>query len=169
MRRKIKKIEPPDCFHLDAAEGWLGLGNHHEAQEELERISPELRAHPNVLEMRWKVHAAAGQWEQAAGTARELTIQLPEDSSGWIHQAYSLHELKRTQEAWDVLHPQADQFPKQYLIRYNLACYACQLGDLKMALDLLKKAMKLAGKKVIRAMALQDPDLKPLWNQIGNI
>jgi hypothetical protein len=45
----------PDAMHFQAAEGWLGLGNHLEANEELEMITPTLRAHPDVLEMRWHV------------------------------------------------------------------------------------------------------------------
>ena len=36
--------EPPDSFHVRAAHGWLGLDNHIEANEELEKITPQLRA-----------------------------------------------------------------------------------------------------------------------------
>jgi hypothetical protein len=36
-----KRIKPPDSVHLKAAEGWLELGNHLEANEELENISPQ--------------------------------------------------------------------------------------------------------------------------------
>jgi len=80
-----------------------------------------------------------------------------------------LHELKRTKEAWGVLVPIVDKFPDEYIIRYNLACYACQLGNLNEAWRWLKKAIDLAGKKDIRTMALDDPDLQPLWNKIGEI
>jgi hypothetical protein len=37
-------------MHLAAADGWLGLKNHLAANSELEKITPELRAHPDVLE-----------------------------------------------------------------------------------------------------------------------
>jgi hypothetical protein len=83
-----------------------------------------------------------------------------------IHWAYSLHELKRTKEARAVLLPMADKFPDQYIIPYNLACYCCQLGELKESLQWLGKAIDLAGKKEIRLMALEDPDLEPLRKQI---
>jgi hypothetical protein len=33
----------------------------------------------------------------------------------------------------------------------------------------LEKGMDLAGKKDIRQMALDDPDLEPLWTEIGEI
>jgi hypothetical protein len=54
----VKPLEPPDGFHLLAAHGWLELGNHAEANEELEKIAPELRARPDVLKVRWEIYAA---------------------------------------------------------------------------------------------------------------
>lgn len=105
----------------------------------------------------------------AAEVARGLSVLLPENSWGYIHYAYSLHELKRTKEAWGVLIPVADKFPDVYLISYNLACYCCQLGNLKEAHQWLEKAIDIAGKKDIRKMALDDPDLEPLWKEISEI
>jgi hypothetical protein len=43
---RLKKRQ--DLRHLQAAQGWFELGNHVEAAEELEQISPQLRAHPPV-------------------------------------------------------------------------------------------------------------------------
>jgi tetratricopeptide (TPR) repeat protein len=169
MSTKLKLLQPPDSFHLEAAAGWLELGNHLEAHEELACISPKMRAHPYVLEARWKVYAKAKKWEMAADVAQALTIVLPEDSYGWNQWAFSLHELKRTKEAWDVLEPIADQFRNNHVIRYNLACYSCQLGNLKEALRWLEKAIELAGNEDIRTVALDDPDLEPIKNRIGGI
>ena len=81
--------------------------------------------------------------------------------------ACALHELKRTQEAWSVLSAVVDKFPKQYLFRYNLACYACQLGNLKEAYGWLEKTFDLNPQA--RKMALDDKDLEPLWVDIGEI
>jgi len=36
----MKDLPFPDNKHLEAAEGWLGLGNWLEANEELENITP---------------------------------------------------------------------------------------------------------------------------------
>ncbi len=154
---------------LAAAEGWLELGDHLEANEELEQITPEMRGHPFVLRVRYGIYAAAKKWEMAAEVARGITLILPENSWGYIQCAYSLHELKRTKEAKCVLLPMADKFPDNYLISYNLACYCCQLGQLKESLLWLDKAIDLEGKKDIRSMALDDPDLKPLWPDISEI
>lgn len=168
MGTELKPLEPPDDFFLKAAEGWLELGNWLEANEELERITPAMRAHPNVLRLRWEIYAQAKKWEMAAEVARALSEMLPENSWGFIHYAYSLHELKRTKEAYAVLIPVVDKF-SEYIMRYNLACYSCQLGNLEESKQWLEKAIAVAGKKEIRLMALDDTDLKPLWSQIGSI
>jgi predicted Zn-dependent protease len=165
----MKGLSPPNSLHLRAAEGWLELGNWLEANEELERITPAMRAHPNVLRMRWEIYAKAGKWEMAAEVGRGISVAWPENSWGFIHYAYALHVLKRTKEAYAVLIPIADKFPDEFRISYNLACYSCQLGNLKESKQWLEKAIAVAGKKEIRLMALEDDDLKPLWKNIGQI
>jgi tetratricopeptide (TPR) repeat protein len=75
----MKPLPYPDNQHLEAAEGWLELGNHLEANEELEKITPQLRAHPYVLEIRYKIYDRAGRWEMALEVARGLMRILPEN------------------------------------------------------------------------------------------
>lgn len=55
----MNELEPPDSFHLRAAIGWIELGNCLEANEELENISPSMRVHPDVLNLRWHICAKA--------------------------------------------------------------------------------------------------------------
>jgi len=43
-------------------------------------------------------------------------------------------------------------------IRFNLACYACQLGSLGECMDFLKEAVKRD--KRFKVMAMEDEDLK---------
>jgi hypothetical protein len=51
-----------------------------------------------------------------------------------------------------------------------LACYSCQLGELKAAFAWLQRAIEVAGKEEeIRLMALDDPDLQPLIKRIGEV
>src|SRR6185503_7929694 len=105
MGQQIEPLAPPDSFHLNAAVGWLELGNPLEANDELEKIALALRVHPDVLKVQYEVYAKARKWEIAADTAQAITQAVPDISYGWIHLAYALHELKRTQEAWNVLLP----------------------------------------------------------------
>jgi len=162
-------MELTDQRFLEAAQGWLGLGNHIEANQELDQITPRLLAHPDVLRVRYEIYAAAKKWEMAAEIAQAICKMVPDNVFGFVHLAYALHELKRTKEAHDVLLPVVAQFPDQYLLRYNLACYCCQLGKMKESWKWLEKAIDLADTKEVKLMALNDPDLEPLWGEISEI
>jgi tetratricopeptide (TPR) repeat protein len=152
----MKPLEHPDSFHLQAAQGWLELGNDHEANEELEQITPELRSHPDVLEVRWHIYAHAKKWEVCVDLAGAIIKLVPEKPFGWIHRSFALHELKRTQEAFDLLMPVAKDFPKVWTITYNLACYCAQLGRLKECEQWFNKAMAIDEQTVRRAALVQD-------------
>jgi predicted Zn-dependent protease len=155
-----------DTRHLEAAQGWLGLGNWREASAELVNIAAELQSHPDVLQVRWAIHAAAKEWESAAEIAETFRSARPDSPFGFVHLAYALHEMKRTQEARDVLLPVLDKFRDEFIIRYNLACYACQLGDGEGAWQWLEKSMALTDPDEVKRMALSDPDLEPLRTRI---
>ncbi len=159
-------LKAPDSHHLRAAEGWLELGNAAEAGRELDRIPDKHQSHPDVLEARWSVCATARNWTGALAAAEQLVTKAPGRCSGWIHRSYSLHELKRTQEARDQLLPAAARFPKVSTIPYNLACYDCQMGRLAEARQWLALAMTLGRGEDVIALALEDADLKPLWREL---
>jgi hypothetical protein len=57
--------------------------------------------------------------------------------------------------------------PEEPTIHYNLACYECQLGNLSGAKQHLIKATKADEK--FKLMALDDPDLEPLWAEVDQI
>jgi tetratricopeptide (TPR) repeat protein len=165
-------LEPPNTHHIRAAIGWLELGNHAEAGEEIARITPGLLNHPDVLEVRWAVCAAGGSWDAALAVAESLVSVAPERSSGWVHRAYALRRVKSggLQLAWAALRPAYEKFPKEDLIPYNLACYAAQFGRLDEAWEWLHKAMEAAGDvKAIRERSLSDTDLRELWDRIREL
>jgi uncharacterized protein HemY len=84
----MKPVEPPDFYHLRAAVGWLELDKHFEANAELEKITAQLRAHPDVLKVRWRIYAKAKKWEACLEIARALTDMEPDKPGGWIdHQS----------------------------------------------------------------------------------
>jgi hypothetical protein len=74
----------PDQNHLQAAEGWLELGNAQEANQELEQITPSLRAHPAVLDLRWKIYAEAKKWPACLDIATAITKLAPDAPTGRI-------------------------------------------------------------------------------------
>jgi len=84
MSRKMKKLALQDQRFIEAAEGWLGLGDHLAANEELEQISPEFRADPRVLEVRLQFYWAAKKWEACVEIAGALVRMKPDNEYGWI-------------------------------------------------------------------------------------
>ena len=159
----MKPFDAPDNHHLSASQGWLGLGNPLEADKELEHISPQLRTHPDVLEVRWHINACKKDWSACLDLAQTILKLEPKRAEAWIHRSFALHELKRTQEAFDQLLVGAKSFPKVWTIPYNLACYCAQLGRLKECRSWLNKAMAI-DEETVRRAAVDDPDLKPFWD-----
>lgn len=155
-------MELIDKRRIEAAQGWLGLGDWLSANEELESLPPKMRAHPDVLLLRCEIYAKAGKWESVVEVASSLVAGIPKRREAWIHRSYALHVLKRTQEAFDLLLPAVDEFPPHWLIPYNLACYACQLGRIDEAETWFKRAMDL-DERGVKRIALDDPDLETLW------
>jgi hypothetical protein len=162
----MEVLEQSDRKVLDAAEGWLGLGSWRQAETELVGITPKLRRHPDVLKVRWQILAAQGKWVLAGQIARSICTLAPDDPFGWAHLAYAAHKLDHTSEARNVLLTVVDDFPGEYSIRYDLACYTCQLGNLGEAWYWLQKALELPHSKKLDRMALQDPSLEPLWRTL---
>ncbi len=165
----VEGIGYPDRHYVNAANGWLELGDSAEAARELRRLSPAAMGHADVLDLRWRLYAARRQWDSALDVARLVTTVAPDRPSGWIHQSYTLHEMKRTEEALHLLLPIVEQFPDEVTIAYNLACYTCQLGDLVGAKIWLARAAKGWGKLPLKQMAMDDPDLVPLKEYISTL
>jgi Flp pilus assembly protein TadD len=162
----MQPLDIADQRHLDAAEGWLGLGSYRDAQEELEQITRAMQIHPEVLQVRWEIQATAKDWPRALESAATMVQVAPEDPRGWIHRSYCLHEMKQTEAARDNLLRVADQFKSSSTLCYNLACYECQLGRLEQARSWLRKAIASGDAYHIKQTAQLDADLKPLWDEI---
>ncbi len=159
-------LPPPDSHHLSAAIGWMELKNLEEALADLDRIKESRQRHPEVLEVRWTIYAAQQKWESCVDIAKIITMVAPEDPFGWVHLSFALHELKRTQEAYNNLLKVLPNFPEDWLMRYNMACYACQLGANEEAQRWLNEAKSQRGDQTaIQNMATTDPDLAPLFKK----
>lgn len=162
----VAALQPPDSFYLQAAQGWVELGNCLEAQQELDKIRPEMRRNPAVLNVQWEIYAAEKKWAPAVEIAASLIELQPDNALGWVHRSYALHELKLTLQARDNLLQIVDKFPSSVTIRYNLACYECQLGNLAQARIWLEMAFRMGNHSQMKLAALEDQDLKPLWQEI---
>src|SRR5258705_7224706 len=132
----------PDILHLRAAEGWLGLGDHESANQELEGISMDCQAHPAVLGTRYCVYAAEKKWDACVEVGRKLVELEPKESFGWVNRSYALRRAPGggVQAAYDALKPAAERLDDLEHVTFNLACYACQLGNLEVARAWLAQA-----------------------------
>ena len=73
---------------------------------------------------------------------------------------------ERTREAFEKLRVVADSWPKAWLVPYNLACYCAQLGRLEECATWFQRAM-MADENKSKLAAIDDPDLKPLWDSMS--
>ncbi|MEO6181652.1 MAG: tetratricopeptide repeat protein, partial [Verrucomicrobiota bacterium] len=151
------------------AVGWLELGNFLEANEELEKIQPQLRAHPDVLYLRYLIYAKAKKWTEAAILAQTLVELVPTESVHWTGFAYATRRKPdgSIEEARTILQKAATIFPTEFLICFNLACYESQLGNFTEAKQWLDAALELGDRQIVQGMILNDPDLEPLRNHFG--
>jgi len=164
----VDALPAPQSHRLLAASGWLELGCAQEALAELEQLSGADRRHPDVLELEWLIRAELKQWEAALSLASRLVELAPERASGWLHRAYAMRRVPEggVQRARELLLAAVEKFPEESVIPYNLACYACVLGDLDEARAWFGRACRAGRKDALKSMALKDDDLKPLWDEI---
>ncbi len=145
---------------LLAAQGYCELEMFGDALAELNSLPDEAQHHPMAVEMRLVVLMQAKLWEQALETARELCSIMPKGLSGFIHAAFCLHEMKRTEEARSTLLDGPDTLHTDPTYHYNLACYECILGNVELARAHLDRSVQLD--KKYKAYAKTDPDLAGL-------
>jgi uncharacterized protein HemY len=163
-------LEPPDRLHLEAAEGWIGLGDYSSAAQELESITAANRTQPDVLQLRWRISAEAHDWDACLDISSSLTTSNPNRLFGWIHRAKSLYQLGRTQEAKDLLISVVDDFQSNSTVPFHLARYCCVLGQADEALRWLDRAVAAADNPEelfrLRRQLVEDPALEPLRRRL---
>jgi tetratricopeptide (TPR) repeat protein len=160
---KVNPLTPPDSHHLSAAQGWIELGNHLEAGAELDKITPELRPHPDVLEIRWQLHAKENRWQDCEAIGHAIIGADPNRPSGWLNQATALRRQGKFKEAYANLYVVFDDFPDNWHVPYDLARYSALLGELDEAREWFKKAIAME-KSTVQKKGVSDPNLKPMWD-----
>lgn len=174
MSRRRGSATPPDNSmittrrRLQYVAGYLELGMLAEAARELDAIPPHEQGDAEVLAVRVDLHMGAKQWDAVISLAAELARLKPTDSKGWVCHAYALREQDRIEEAQAVLR-EAEPLHGQEcgVLHYNLACYACLLGDRKEAKRRLKIALKMDA--TWKKSALDDPDLRTMQAEIEEL
>jgi hypothetical protein len=154
-------VIPPEK-HLAYALGYLQLELADEAREELSALAPEFLATPAALLVRLEIAMAEESWDEVIAIAPDLIGHDAAQERPWVAWAYALRERERIAEAQETLLAGhrliKDPSP---LVTYNLACYACLLGDIPEAGRLL--ALVFNRDKSWREIARDDPDLAPIF------
>ena len=145
---------------LLAAQGYTELGMFDDGLAELDTLPPKARRDPTAIELRLAIFMQAKRWKQALTTSLQLTSACPDKNLAYIHTAFCLHELGRTDEARAVLLTGPETLHTEPTYHYNLACYECLLGNTQLARVHLDRSFDLD--KKFRDFAKTDPDLKAL-------
>ena len=122
------------------------------------------RATPEVLAVRIAVYHGLKKWELMREVAKRLHEFQPDNVEWTISLAYATRRADSIEAAKEILMNAEAKFPKEPTIKYNLACYFCQTGNIQNARNYLKKAFELDPN--CRMAALEDEDLKPLWESL---
>jgi Tfp pilus assembly protein PilF len=146
---------------LQAAVGYLELGMAEDAANEIECIPPDQKNSSEVLGVRMEIYQAAEKWSLMAVVARELWKRHQDQPVYWNHFAWAVRRAESVGSANAILLQAVEKFPEDAMTNYNLGCYTCQLGDLASAKAFVGDAIKLDAK--FKLLALDDPDLEPLW------
>ena len=135
-----------------------------EANTELDKIDPFNRASPEVLALRIAIYRGLEKWELMQEIAKRLADFQPDDIQWTISFAYATRRADSIPAAKEVLLNAESKFPKEAAIKYNLACYFCQTGEIQNAKNYLRKAFEIDLNW--RMAALEDEDLKLLWESL---
>ena len=157
-------LEPPDQQHWQAATGYAQLGMFLEADAELYKIDPFDRAVPEVLAIRLAIYRGLEKWELMQEIAKRLAEFQPDEIEWTISLAYATRRADSIQAAKEILLNAESKFPKEGIVKYNLACYSCQTGNIETAKNYLMKAFEIDPNW--RLNALNDEDLKPMWDSL---
>lgn len=145
---------------LKVVQGYNELGMGDEAWEELQDIERCFPATPSIVQMKLLLHINDENWGDALGLSEELRLMEPHGGAGYIHGAYCLHELERTNEAVSLLERAPEEVREDAIYHYNKGCYQAALGDVETARHCLEHSFAMDGR--LLEVARKDPDLRDL-------
>jgi tetratricopeptide (TPR) repeat protein len=151
-------------FLLRAAQGWIELGLPHEAWAELQQVPAEAQHRLEVMLLSLDTLQTLKQWKECATLGEEAARRYPDCGAIYLVTAYAIRRSRSLAEAREFLLQATDALAEEAMFHFNLACYACQLGDMDETMHRLETAFRLDPK--YRAQALDDEDLRPMWDRL---
>jgi len=145
---------------LLAAQGYIELEMPEEALREIDHLPLGDQQKEVVMQLRLFILMRSRWWERALAICEQMREFMPACTTGYIHGAFCLHELGRTQEAKELLLGGPEQLSEEPTYHYNLGCYDAVLGNLEEAARHLEVSFRMD--KKFREIAKYDPDLGPV-------
>jgi hypothetical protein len=157
-------LDPDNERLLTAAQGYLDLGLSLDANEEIESMAADVRHVPEVLAVRVGIYRALEAWPLMQVVARQLALYAPDEPDWTVAWAFATRRADSLDAARLILVNAVERLPGVAVFQFNLACYEAQLGDIVSAKAHLQRAIELRGD--LRLRALEDEDLRPLWDAL---
>ncbi len=145
-------------WQLRSACGYAELGMDRESMAALNAIPKALQDRPEVLQLRLHHIMMRQSWPRALTLSRKLCRVAPQCGAGFLHAAFCLNQLGRTEEARAMLLKGPPALRREPIYFYNLGCYEALLGLQQDAQRHLETSFQMDG--AFREIAKKDPDLK---------
>src|SRR5581483_8483791 len=118
-------MNPTELYErqITAAQGYVELGMHWDANEELERLDPEHKILPEVVAIRVQICRALKQWERMQTVAKMMALHEPTEVQWTVDWAYATRRADSIEEARLILLEAVERIPTAAILHYNLACY----------------------------------------------
>ena len=155
-KKRPHQLEPK--VHWSRVTGYMQLGIIEEALIDLAMLPDDDQWGKKKRAMRLEIFQQQKNWQEMAEVAHGLRMEFPEDVQWWIADAFATRRSQSIEQAREILLEGLACHYEDATIRFNLACYACQLGSLGECMDFLKEAVKRD--KRFKVMAMEDEDLK---------
>ena len=154
----------PDQKILNAAIGWLELGNPVEAHNELEQLPYDQRTNPEVLKLRCRVYRRAERWDCLSMLADSCYRVLPNEPQFLVDWAWAEFKGGSKEKAAVVLMTESGKFPDSESVAYHTAIILAALDRRPEARDWLAKAIaRSSDPDRLKLEALDLPDFEKLW------
>ena len=156
-------MSSPDHKILNAAIGWLELGNPVEAHKELEeRLPADHRTAPEVLKLRCRIYREAKRWDCLSMLADSLYTAWPQEQF-LVDFAWSEYQQGRREKAALVLLHESRRFPESESVAYHTAIVLAALDRLPEAREWLAKALARSSDPAkLRLAAADRPEFEKL-------
>jgi tetratricopeptide (TPR) repeat protein len=152
---------------IQFANGYRDLGMYKDALAVLNSLDLDVRTLKDVRVMKVAIYTDMANWKALAIESGGLRKEFPNEISWWVQEAYAIRRLKKDgiQAARELLLKAEELFPKEAIVKYNLGCYACILGNNPEAFLYVRKAIDLDSSYL--KIAMTDEDLEGIWKSLA--